>query len=233
MSNPVWQSITDLLASRALANFVGVREGLFLEVKGSSPYDFTHAEARYELAKDVTALANADGGWLLIGLTTTRLAAEAADEITALDLVAREAFPESQIRGMLKEYVYPGVVNLEMKWLEDVGGDGLGIGVIHVPPQSDDRKPFLIAKVVEEGDHLKQVVFGFAKRVGADSIPYAVDQMHRAMKVGMHSTAQRLTGIDEKLDRLLEAQDTRPSPQLSTDAPKSKLAARIAATLSE
>jgi hypothetical protein len=63
-------------------------EDLFLEVKGMVPYDLTTPSGRFQLAKDVSAFANAEGGHLLIGFIHEKLPTQRIDQIKELQLFA-------------------------------------------------------------------------------------------------------------------------------------------------
>ena len=61
------EQLRALLEARRFARLIGEAEAVSLEVK-QEPYDLDAAAGRYELAKDVSALANSGGGHLLVGL---------------------------------------------------------------------------------------------------------------------------------------------------------------------
>lgn len=65
----------EVLAVLASGNFdplVGLAETIDVEFKGQ-PYQVTdHDSQKFELAKDVSALANASGGVIIIGVQTRR-----------------------------------------------------------------------------------------------------------------------------------------------------------------
>lgn len=204
MRSDSWLAVEEAVKSRQLDGLIGLSEDLHFEAKSAEGYDLSMAEGQYELSKDVSALANAEGGWLLIGLVTQRATSEPIDSVAKLDLLEEANFPQAKILGLLKEYVYPSIGGLTVDWCEDVTREGLGIGVVHVPKQPEDKKPFLIAKVVEDGERMKQIVFGYMRRVSDDAIPYTVAQLQNTMKQGMNSTALRLTSIEEKVSLLLE-----------------------------
>ena len=205
MADDAHRTIEQLFESHELTARVGRPETQTFEAKGASPYDLDTASGRYELAKDVSAIANAEGGFLVVGLTTEKSAIEALDKVSALDLIAEAAFPADQIGGLLREYVVPRISGVQIGWVADQLTPDRGVGVIQVPRQSDDSKPFLIARVVDGDEEVKQVVFGYCVRIGADVAPYDVIRLQRSMKQGMNSIAQRLEAIEQKLAVLLEA----------------------------
>jgi len=68
---PPIADIADILQRRDFNQFVNLIEDEFLEVKSQS-YNLDDAENRYELAKDVAAMATTHGGYLIIGLAMSR-----------------------------------------------------------------------------------------------------------------------------------------------------------------
>lgn len=193
-----------LSAERDFAKFIGLREDGVFEAKGSAPYDFSKLDAQYELAKDVSSFANAEGGWIVVGLTTKKLETEPVDVVTALDLLAETAFPAVALAGRVNELIEPPISGLDVRWLANATSPNLGLGVIRIPPQPEVLKPFLIKRIVEDGALVRGIVFGYAMRIGASSIPFTVKELRRAMQKGMSPDAERLTRIEEKLDQVLE-----------------------------
>ena len=66
------ESIAQLLATRNLSEFVGLKEDQWFDAKKAPAYDLATAPGRFELAKDVSSFANASGGHLFLGLTAER-----------------------------------------------------------------------------------------------------------------------------------------------------------------
>lgn len=180
-------------------------ENAVLEAKAARAYDLDSAAGQYELAKDVSAFANSQGGHLIFGLITERSASEQVDIIARLEPMAMTDFPSRQIEGLIREYVVPTIAGLSVQWIAHSPPNELGLGIVTVPPQPDDAKPFLTARVVDTHVRLKQIVFGYCRRIGADSLPHDVHQLLKTMRQGMNSTAQRLSAIEAKLNALLES----------------------------
>lgn len=195
--------VAEILSRAAFQEFVGLEEGDEFEVKGEV-YDLTRANDRYELSKDVAGLANGLGGYLLIGLQHDRIPTASIDFVSGLSLVAEASFDVGQYGGVIRENVFPQVKELEVSWLS--GATDEGLGVIHVPPQPEDLRPFLVARLVEDDEPVKQIVFGLPYRSFGDTTPLSKQQLHEYVRRGMRSQMQRLVAIEEKLDFLLEAQ---------------------------
>jgi hypothetical protein len=198
------EQIGRILSTRRFSDLLGHPEDATLEVK-EAPYDLSTAAGRYELAKDVSGLANVGGGYLLIGIATRREAERQRDLLDRLTLIPAARFNDAQYRGIITDYIHPEIQNLAVSWSHGEGvGDGLGI--IFVPPQPDERKPFITAKVVEDGDHLKHIVVGFVERVAAGNEPLSPKRIQELLRKGRDGTSQRLTRIEERLDQLTRTQ---------------------------
>jgi hypothetical protein len=210
-----FESIKTILDTGQFAALIGLDEDTWLEAKRRNPYDFGTPTGRYELAKDITAFANAEGGFLLVGLATAPAADAKTERITAHDLCPQAEFDVLQYGGIIKEHVYPAIKDLKLSWLPVSADAASGLGVIEVPPQSPSRKYFLIAKVVESGAELKQIVFGIAKRNDSSNEPFTVAELYKYTQSGKHPVPQTLARVEAKLDAFIEAQ-TRPAAATKT-----------------
>jgi len=112
----LYAAVRDVLLSGDLERFKGMREGPYFEAKGKVPDDLATPDGRHELAKDVSAFADADGGHIVIGLTTQRVPDEKTDEVETLDLVPNGESLIGPIQGVLKQYVYPPIRDLQIEW---------------------------------------------------------------------------------------------------------------------
>ena len=218
------------LEGQDFATLIGVREDDWFEAKQNGCYDLNTAAGRYELAKDVCAFANAGGGFIVIGLQTQHLADEQTDEVSALDLFQEDAFNISQYVGVITEYVYPHLASLRVTWLSNSPTPDLGIEVIEIPLQDARRKPFLTTRVVDDGIHQRQIIFGWSRRNQSANDPLSISEIHKAVKSGMDPLPERLTRIEEKLDSVLQNQRV---PQAPAEAPSQRLARRIEELLDE
>jgi hypothetical protein len=220
--------IREILTSGVFDRFKGLREDIGFEAKGKIPYDLESAEGRYELAKDVTAFANNEGGHIVVGLLHKRLPNENTDKVQDLDLLPQTGFPAAQMGGVLKEYVHPRIKDLVIDWVPSVADATQGLGYIYIPPQPDEQKFFLVTKILEDGEAVRQIVVGIAVRKESGNIPLTPDEVHRYVRDGYSPTAKRLTRLEEKMDRLLAS--SRPTAPLP---PESELDARVRRLLGE
>jgi predicted HTH transcriptional regulator len=206
-----FQSIKDIVESHLFDSLIGQNEDTWFEAKQKNPYDFTTAAGRYELAKDVCAFANGEGGFILIGFQTEPQIAESTDRVIAIDPALETEFSGPQYEGVIKEHIYPTIKGLKVSWIPTSPGSASGFGILEIPPQASKSKYFLAAKVVEGGTQLKQIVFGLVQRVGSSNDPLTVDQLHRLMQNGKHPVPETLLRLEDKIDSLLKAQSS-PAP---------------------
>lgn len=89
-----------------------------------------------------------------------------------------------------------------------------------------DKKFFLINKVVDkdEEEPIKQIVFGIAQRKGSSNEPLSIKDLHKKIQHGMNTMAQRLTGIENKIDSLIDKNYKAPSKKIPTDKLEKRLA---------
>jgi predicted HTH transcriptional regulator len=199
-------------------SLIGAAESLWLEAK-SVLYDLNKPEDRYELAKDVSAFANAEGGFLLIGFEEDQTdVTRPVPIIASLAPFPLTAFPVQKYLGMLDHYIHPELEGLRVYWKPDGEASKTGVGIIEVPPQAVERKYFLISNVVEENRPIKEIVVGLVQRRDTDNIPMDRNQLYQLMQQGKHELPTLLRQIDGKIDAVLNQLPAKPSQhQLARD----------------
>lgn len=207
-----------ILESGEFGLFVGLLEDLHFEAKNSTPYDLSTEKGRYELAKDVSALANSDGGYIVIGLHDERQRDQPTGRVSALDLFEESASDVGAIRGVIKEYVYPVIRDLEIRWVPTNADQSRGVCYVCVPQQPDEKKLFIIARVFEDSEVQKGVVFGIARRVDAANTPMTANDLYTLIQRGHDPRGQQLTRIEDKLNTLTERLSTRGDVPVDLEA---------------
>jgi len=130
--------------------FVGMPETIEVEFK-SEPYQIPDRDSeKFELAKDVSALANASGGVIVIGVRTERDNATAVDVADEPRPLPRGLVNEEQYEAILSDMVYPRLNAVSVRFHPSTGDDERGLVCIDVPPQNEVDKYFLIQRPTEE-----------------------------------------------------------------------------------
>lgn len=130
----------DLVRGGRAGALVDQQEGAWFDGK-RAPYRLEDETQKWELAKDVASFANALGGGVIVLGAKTRAArdGDVVSEISDIDLTL---IPMPSYRGIIMARVHPAIERLELLTVDH--GGGRGVGLIHIPPQSDSRKPFLM-----------------------------------------------------------------------------------------
>jgi hypothetical protein len=212
-----------LINDRAFTDLVGETENEFFDCK-SGIYDLSNPSKKLELAKDVSSFANADGGFLLLGIQTERRATQSLDVIARLTPFAEALLKIEQCHNVINDWIYPRIENLTVQWVSEKTGNDRGFGIIKIPIQDQARRPFLITRTLTESGKFSEVLFGYAQRSRDTSTPFTVVELHQLIRDGLNfhsSVEQRFDAIDAKLDSF-----SRPSVQPPT-IDKSEIIARL------
>lgn len=210
------KSIEKILIDGDLTKLIGMPEGLWFEAKRKDAYDLNSENYRIELSKDVSSFANAEGGFIVIGLCAERSKNKHVEVVNSFDLVSQKIFEESrsQYEGIVKDYIHPRLDNLEIKWIKHSDSSD-GIFYIYIPPQNQNNKYFLMRKVIIDNSVLKQKTFGIAIRKKDASDPLKIEDLHKKVQRGISSTSERLIAIEDKIDVLIEMKEKHATPTIS------------------
>lgn len=205
----------ELVASGHGKALEGLAESAWLDVK-QAPYGLAEGgrvgnAAAWELAKDVAAFANAEGGIIVIpGRERRSHHVAVIDEITDLPL---EVVNPQQYRDTLSTRVYPLVADLEVGIHESAPGRGRLW--IYVPRQAEELKPFLVNGAVFD-DRVHTTHVSIPRRVGADTRYAPIAEVHALLVAGR---ARRL-GRDEILE-IVRRESLPPGFRALVDGAKS------------
>ena len=125
-----------LINDRAFADLIGETENQFFDCK-SGIYDLTNPSKKLELAKDVSSFANAEGGFLLLGVQTERRATQSLDAIVELTPFSKALLNIEQCHSVISEWIYPRIENLTVQWVSEKTGNDRGFGIIKIAARSD------------------------------------------------------------------------------------------------
>jgi hypothetical protein len=200
---------------------IGTLENFELDCK-MQPYILTDDKGKRELAKDVSAFANAGGGVILLGVRTEASADHFAEEVVSVNPIAQSLVNPIQYNDILAAWIYPPVAGLSVTWKATTADATKGVVIIDISPQSPATKPFLIAKTLD-GSKVVESVFGYAVRKGDASPPLGVKELQQHLNSGLTfdtSLDSRLGAIEAALEALvgnthLQAQTQALATQLS------------------
>jgi hypothetical protein len=226
-----------VLESGDFDQFVGTPETLDVEFKGA-PYQVQHESQQFELAKDVSGLANSSGGVIIIGVRTERRADVAVDVATAVRPIERGLVDEQQYEAIIAEHVYPGLRELEVLFYPSATDANRGLVAIDVPAQPDVDKYFLIHRPVEEGvDRTPGWLVGISVRGIGQVAERRIGEIHTLINRGL-SVGTQLGELGERIGELAAGlaqvrEIVAGPPQATAQTPADRLEALIEQRLDE
>jgi hypothetical protein len=193
-----------LLEAHDYESFLDAVETEDIEFKGE-PYRLELDPQKQELAKDVSGLANAGGGVILIGFKTTKDAAVLGDYVTELRPIPASQFRAEQYQSIIQEWIYPPPT-VTLSWLPS--GEDRGFAAVEVSSGDLEHSPHLIKRVVSDDGKRVEVVFGYVQRRQTNVQPSSVHQIHALLRSGlrMHEIGTQYSLIQDTLQQLVEAQ---------------------------
>lgn len=186
--------ILEKLAARQFHALVGVPEGLWLDAK-ESPYILDTPKQKLEFAKDVSALANASGGVIVLGFDTSKDPITAAETISAVKSFPLAMIDADRLRKLILEYVYPPI-DIAVGVYEST--DVKGHGVASIAVEAGLSKPYIVGKMIDEGGQNIGAHFGYFERKRDIIPPLSVARIQQQLAAGQQwaSVEQRLLGIE-------------------------------------
>ena len=159
----------------------GTPESDWLDFK-QALYHLDDRKQKLELAKDVSAFANAQGGVIAIGIKTRRPETENIEVADGLTPVRDDLLDCRRIRDTIRQYVYPPIADLGCRTWPIEGGES--VLTIEIPRQDSADQPFIVSEgISSEGEHHGNM-FGYFKRDADAAQPVPPGVVHDLMRDG-------------------------------------------------
>lgn len=158
---------------------LGTFETAALDFKGA-PYRLDEKSEEWELAKDVAAMANSGGGFIVMGVHTEKdhnLDEEHASKIAPFPA---GMFDPKKAHDVIARDVYPPVEGLRIQLVNR--GDKR-LGYVEVPPQDPDLEPFLLTRSMSDDGEIRSS-FVQPRRSGSHTAYVPVGLLHRDIADG-------------------------------------------------
>jgi hypothetical protein len=166
----------------------GLQESQWLDFKRDphlKPGGKTEDRHRFELAKDVTAMANSGGGVIVWGVTEVEDPEGVRKLVGRIVPIPRGVVDEGQVRRTLREWVFPTYLHLDIRECEVNGGGS--VWVIDIPPQASAHLPFVVVREWPPGKDDKSSARGHVtmyRRSGTDNAHVPAEELHRWLHRG-------------------------------------------------
>ncbi len=215
---------------------IGEREDLEIEFK-RQPYQLDIESEKFELAKDICAMANAAGGVILVGVQTERSEESPLDEAVRIRSVARELVNEERYVAIATERIYPRIQGLRVEFKPqrhaetDEGERGLLL--IDVPPQAENDKLFLVQRPVSEGTATPGWLVAVVVRSVGRVDERRVGEIHNLISRG-YTLSIRIEELHGEVGAIRERLDTgQPATSVAVETPADRLPQTVADWLAE
>ncbi len=147
---------------------IGLHESTWFDAK-SSAYQLDNPKQVWELAKDVSAMANVAGGVILIGATAERSTGSLVEFVTAVEPIPTERLMMAdRVHALLRERLWPPLGSRVT--IRQFGRDGeTALQAIVVEAAADDSEPVLVrsrATIEVDGATHELDAWASARRVG-------------------------------------------------------------------
>lgn len=186
--------IREILQETRFNDLLGMAESYNFECK-SQPYDLQREKQQYELAKDVSALANSEGGLIVVGVKTKKDTTRPLDIVEKIRPFDKSLFNQESLFCTIEKLVFPPIQNLEIIWHESVQEEGKGIFSIAVPAQEQSSKPYLVTRYIDSDDSPHGNVVGIFER-RRDKVSHRTAQSIHSLLYFAENTYEIMNRLD-------------------------------------
>jgi len=201
MSRFTREELEKIINSNTFDELIGKYENEWFDCKGQ-PYLLGDNKGKREIAKDVSSFANLDGGYILIGIKTTKDVTRIGDKVDEIKPFDSSLIIKEQILKVCEDWIYPKPEGLDFLWITSNDDANKGIAVIKIPSQSETLKPFLIKNILDEEKQI-EIMFGYAERVRDNSQPYSLRDIQTILRSGLNYE-RNMKGRFDALELLLQ-----------------------------
>lgn len=223
---------SEVLARLEDGNFdalIGQFESDWLECKGQ-PYNLSREDQKLELAKDISSLANANGGLLLIGFSTSRTEAHSDDCVDAVRPFPNDLFDKKRYTQVISHWLFPQLDNLRISIFPVKADPERSIAAIDVPRAIGADKPVLVTKTILDSSHkVVEILFGYCTRRQANVDHHDVERIQNLLRDGERLDAEIRDGF-QSLHAAIE--DLRTTKAVSVEIASEDVRGRILDSLS-
>jgi hypothetical protein len=203
--------IREILAEKRFVDLKDAIETDEIDFK-DQPYGMDSDRQKYALVEDVTAMANHEGGVIVIGCRTTAAQDIEGDEVVEIRPMPLALCKFEIWRSICNTLIYPPIrgLNFEFYELEPKADEIRGLAAIWVPKGPDSDRPHLLTHILNDEDDRKITTkYGLVIRTGARNAHYAVTNVHALIQSGsaVSKVERSLSSIEIKLAELLKDRD--------------------------
>lgn len=168
----------DLIRSGHAHTLIGQEEGPWLDVK-SAHYDLKSPGGKIAIAQAVARFANGEhGGIVVVGMRGKRI--PGGEVINSICPVPVDGRTLRNYQQAIEQHLYPPPDYLD---IEVAPVDGGSLVLLHIPPQPEEYKPFLVHGATVDGN-VEGAFISIVRRRGESSIPITAPAIHASLAAG-------------------------------------------------
>ena len=172
------KSALELLRAGRPDALIGQPEGPWLDVKRDH-YDLSTTGGKVALCQAVARFANSElGGIVVVGMEAKKV--PGGEEIRRLSPLPHDLRMLRRYQSALEQHLFPAPDSLDLERLDVPGGMLL---VLHLPPQVEELKPFLVHGAIVDG-RTEGAFISIVRRRGESSIPVTAAAVHASLAAG-------------------------------------------------
>ena len=189
-------SVTDLFEAlgRDPEELIGLLESEWLEFK-KEPYFLDDANHKFEVAKDVSAMANAGEGVIVIGVDTALGASSRREVATALRPVAKGVIDAKRLQETIHSWVWPRLdVEIRSHPVRENPGE---LWTLRIARQRERDLPFMVAREYLTPGKISRLAFAIYERHSSENVPYSPQQVHQWVRHGFSAEAEPAVAVPD------------------------------------
>lgn len=172
------ETTLDLLRSGHAQVLIGQEEGPWLDVK-SAHYDLQSTSGKISIAQAIARFANAEhGGIVVVGMRGKKH--PGGEVINSICPVPVDGRTLRSYQSAIEQHLYPPPDYLDIEAVTTPGGN---LVVLHIPPQPEEHKPFLVHGAIVDGK-VEGAFISIVRRRGESSIPITAPSVHATLAAG-------------------------------------------------
>lgn len=219
-------TLASMVASRDLSALIGETENEYFDVK-TKPYRLDQDSDRQELAKDISAFANANGGFIFLGFRTQKEGTHTGDTVVEARPIPQEVFNREQYHAVVQAWVYPDIHGVVAEWIPAENSPERGFVAIQIPAQLETTKPFLLSRTLNDAGRQNGRLFGLVERKRDATKALTLEDLHQALRRGLGADKQ----IFERLDAMQASIEMLSAPKIDPTVEASSVKSYALASL--
>ena len=137
--------IQEILARGAFDELKGALESEFFEAK--LRWDLDSERGKFDVAKDVSSFANAQGGIIVLGASTKESDTHQSREIDEIPRISESLAPsDERYWQIVGDWIYPPPFGISFRWHPDLADSTVGLISVLVPNYDEELRPFLVSR---------------------------------------------------------------------------------------